>query len=96
MGSGAAITGKSVVRRVGIILGVGGTASMLDFLYSEKHGGEVVSRAEDGNGTYNKSTSNRLSGRGPGSKSDPKQGLCVLCVVFEWHIRPRWYGKSIL
>ena len=52
VGSGASIRGKSVLRRVGIILGVGGTGSMLYFCrYSEEHGGEAVSRAEDGNMT---------------------------------------------
>ncbi len=52
VGSGASIRGMSVLRRVGIILGVGGTLSMLYFCRdSEEHGGGVVSRADDGNMT---------------------------------------------
>jgi hypothetical protein len=51
VGSEASIKGKSVLRRVSITLGVEeGTVSMLYFdRYSEEHGKEAVSRADDGN-----------------------------------------------
>lgn len=50
VGSRASIRGKSILRRVGIILGVGGTMSMLYFCsYSEEYGGEAISRVDNGN-----------------------------------------------
>ncbi len=50
VGCGPSIRGKSILRRVGIILGVRGTVSMLYFCrYSEEYGREAVLRVDDKN-----------------------------------------------
>jgi hypothetical protein len=50
VGSRASIRGRIVLRRVGTILGVKRTMSILYFYkYSEEHGKEAVSRADDRN-----------------------------------------------